>query len=102
MAMLFNFIQHANASLPKRVESVVRLVFITPDLHRIHHSDEEEDFGCNFGQTFSLWDRMFDTFAAHSHSGAIVHGVKQMGSTELAGVRALLSRPFQPQNPELH
>jgi sterol desaturase/sphingolipid hydroxylase (fatty acid hydroxylase superfamily) len=95
MAMLFNFIQHANASFPKRGEPIIRLVFITPDLHRIHHSDEEEDYGCNFGQTFSLWDRLFDTYAARSHNGEIVHGVKPAGPTDLIGVTALLRRPFR-------
>jgi sterol desaturase/sphingolipid hydroxylase (fatty acid hydroxylase superfamily) len=101
VAMLSNFMQHANASLPPRLESILRLVFITPDLHRIHHSDEEEDYGCNFGQTFSIWDRMFKTYSGSSYNGKIVPGLKRMNPSELLGVRALLTRPFQPQKPEL-
>jgi sterol desaturase/sphingolipid hydroxylase (fatty acid hydroxylase superfamily) len=50
---------HANTSLPPALERAVRLVLVTPDLHRIHHSVRREEHDANFGFCLSLWDRVF-------------------------------------------
>ncbi len=56
---LFN---HANFSLPKPVENLVRSVLVTPDMHRIHHSTLRSDHDSNYGFSLSIWDRMFRTY----------------------------------------
>ena len=64
LTVILNLSAHANASLPGRIENIGRSVFVTPDLHRIHHSREVADQNRNLGQTFSWWDRLFNpTFA---------------------------------------
>lgn len=50
---------HANTSLPAPVERLVRLVLVTPDLHRIHHSTLRAEHDSNFGFCLSVWDRLF-------------------------------------------
>jgi sterol desaturase/sphingolipid hydroxylase (fatty acid hydroxylase superfamily) len=52
---LFN---HANAKLPAPVERVARLVIVTPDLHRVHHSPDQPETNSNFGFLLSVWDRL--------------------------------------------
>lgn len=52
---------HANVKWPDRLERHIRKILVTPQLHRVHHSVIEEDFNCNFGATFSIWDRLFGT-----------------------------------------
>jgi sterol desaturase/sphingolipid hydroxylase (fatty acid hydroxylase superfamily) len=60
-ASLFN---HANASLPPRVERWVRRFIVTPDMHRVHHSIEYDESSSNFGFNLPLWDRLFGTYRA--------------------------------------
>jgi sterol desaturase/sphingolipid hydroxylase (fatty acid hydroxylase superfamily) len=52
---------HANVHVPSWVERPLRLVLVTPAMHRIHHSSLVAETDSNFGATFSLWDRLFGT-----------------------------------------
>ena len=54
----FAMFNHANASLPPRLEALARLVFVTPDMHRVHHSIVREETDSNFGFNLSIWDRL--------------------------------------------
>ncbi len=60
-AAMFN---HTNASLPRRVESWIRLILVTPDMHRIHHSTNGAEANRNFGFSVSWWDRLFGSYRA--------------------------------------
>lgn len=55
---------HANASLPGRLEPWVRGVLVTPDMHRIHHSVIEAERNSNYGFCLSWWDRLLGTYTA--------------------------------------
>jgi sterol desaturase/sphingolipid hydroxylase (fatty acid hydroxylase superfamily) len=57
-----NLFQHANVALPAWIESPLRLFLITPDMHRIHHSDAIAEQNTNYGITFPWWDRLFGTY----------------------------------------
>jgi sterol desaturase/sphingolipid hydroxylase (fatty acid hydroxylase superfamily) len=60
---------HANASLPSRLEPWARLVFVTPDMHRVHHSVVPAETHSNFGFNLSAWDRMFGVYRANPAAG---------------------------------
>jgi sterol desaturase/sphingolipid hydroxylase (fatty acid hydroxylase superfamily) len=64
------FFEHANASLPAWLERPLRRVLVTPDMHRIHHSDEIREQSRNFGQVFPWWDYLFGTYLAEPARGA--------------------------------
>ena len=53
---------HANLAIPKSVDKVLRLLLVTPDMHRIHHSRERKEHDTNFGFALSVWDRIFKTY----------------------------------------
>ena len=60
---------HANARMPRNMDSLLRWFIVTPDMHRIHHSDQTDEALTNFGFNLSLWDRVFGTYRsdpAHS------------------------------------
>lgn len=59
---------HANFSLPKRVERLVRYVIVTPDLHRVHHSSHQPETDSNFGAVFPIWDILLGTFRTQTRS----------------------------------
>jgi sterol desaturase/sphingolipid hydroxylase (fatty acid hydroxylase superfamily) len=61
LALAAQMLQHANVRFPARVERVVGALFVTPALHRFHHSLAREDSETNFGTVLSLWDRLFGT-----------------------------------------
>jgi sterol desaturase/sphingolipid hydroxylase (fatty acid hydroxylase superfamily) len=63
---LFN---HGNASLPLRIDRVLRLVVVTPDMHRVHHSIDRQETDSNFGFNLPWWDRLFGTYRAQPAAG---------------------------------
>lgn len=58
-AAMFN---HANIKLPKAVDAVLRLIIVTPDMHRIHHSTDPRETDSNYGFNLAIWDRLFATY----------------------------------------
>ena len=60
---------HSNIRLPAAIEPIVRLLFVTPDMHRVHHSVEEREANSNYGFNLSIWDRLFDTYIAQPKLG---------------------------------
>jgi sterol desaturase/sphingolipid hydroxylase (fatty acid hydroxylase superfamily) len=69
---LFN---HANLRLPLWLDRVLRLVLVTPDMHRVHHSVQRVEHDSNYGFALSVWDRLFRTYRAQpegGHEGMVV------------------------------
>ncbi|MES9826947.1 MAG: sterol desaturase family protein [Candidatus Thiodiazotropha sp.] len=60
---------HANIRLPTRVDRVLRWLFVTPDMHRVHHSVEPDETNSNFGFNLSLWDRLMGTYRQQPRLG---------------------------------
>jgi sterol desaturase/sphingolipid hydroxylase (fatty acid hydroxylase superfamily) len=53
---------HSNIALPPRLDRAMRRVFVTPDMHRIHHSVRRPETNSNFGFNLSIWDHIFRTY----------------------------------------
>lgn len=60
---------HANLKLPPRVDAVLRLFLVTPDMHRVHHSVDRAEHDSNYGFALSIWDRAFGTYIAQPKDG---------------------------------
>jgi len=60
---------HSNVSLPPLVERIVRSLFVTPDMHRVHHSIILQETNSNYGFNLSVWDRMFNTYIDQPRKG---------------------------------
>lgn len=58
---LFAIFHHSNIALPNRVRNIVEYFFITPRLHRVHHSDKRQEHDSNYGVIFVWWDKIFKT-----------------------------------------
>ena len=54
---------------PARVDEVLRLFVVTPDMHRVHHSVIRREHDSNYGFNLSLWDRLFRTYTAQPEAG---------------------------------
>jgi len=87
---------HANFRLPKKLEAFVRGVFVTPDMHRVHHSIRREETDSNFGFNFSTWDRVFRSYKANSIDGdRQVFGVDGFREPNQLTLVNLLLQPFR-------
>ena len=60
---------HSNVRLPLALDSVLRRIIVTPDMHRVHHSHLADETNSNFGFNLSLWDRIFGTYRAQPAAG---------------------------------
>lgn len=60
---------HANIALPLWLDRPLRLLIVTPDMHRVHHSVRRQEHNSNYGFNLSLWDRLFRTYTAQPQGG---------------------------------
>lgn len=60
---------HANIRLPGWLDRPLRLLIVTPDMHRIHHSVDAREHHTNFGFNLSVWDRIFGTYTPRPSAG---------------------------------
>ena len=60
---------HANIALPLRLDRILRLFIVTPDMHRVHHSVLRREHDTNFGFNLSLCDRLFRTYTPQPEGG---------------------------------
>lgn len=60
---------HANVRLPLWLDRLLRLVIVTPDMHRVHHSVIRRETDSNYGFYLSIWDRMFGTYVDQPEKG---------------------------------
>ena len=60
---------HGNVKLPAGLDRVLRWVLVTPDMHRVHHSVEDDEANSNFGFSLTWWDRLFGTYRDQPRAG---------------------------------
>jgi len=91
---------HANFSIPKKLDSVLRLLIVTPDSHRVHHSVHVKETNSNYGFFLSVWDRLGGTYIAQpkdTHSGMTI-GLSSYQTPKPAMLSWCLLLPFKKIN----
>ena len=89
---------HGNIRLPAALDRVLRWFVVTPDMHRVHHSVEDDETNSNFGFNLPWWDRLFGTYRAQPRAGhdAIVIGIHgHTDPREVARLDGMLLMPFK-------
>ena len=88
---------HGNVRLPQLIDKFVRLVLVTPDMHRVHHSLVVGETNSNFGFNLSCWDRVFGTFLPdRTRTGEQFRvGIRGLEGDEVANLRKLLGSPLR-------
>lgn len=88
---------HGNISLPKTLDKYLRLLLVTPDMHRIHHSTEDDEANSNFGFSLPWWDRLFGTYRDQPRAGhqAMIIGInKYRDPKQVSWFPGMLMLPF--------
>ena len=93
---LTSMFNHGNIGIPSKVDAVLRLFLVTPDMHRVHHSCVPEETNSNFGFNFPWWDRLFGSYRAQpgkGHAGLEI-GIKGLQDIEQQRLDKLLLQPL--------
>jgi len=88
---------HGNISLPKTVDKYLRLFLVTPDMHRVHHSIEDDEANSNFGFSLPWWDRLFGTYRDQpraGHTGMTIGINKYRDPKQVSWLPGMLMLPF--------
>ncbi len=93
LSIAFTYFTHANISLPKSLDKALSYVIVTPDMHKFHHHNELPLTDTNFGNMFSIWDRLFGTFY-YGNVNDIVYGVDIADHTNDQNIKVQLGMPF--------
>ena len=88
---------HANLRLPERLDRALRLVLVTPDMHRVHHSVVPRETNSNFGFNLAVWDRLFGTYRAQPAAGheAMAIGIEQFRDPRELRLDRMLTQPLR-------
>ena len=85
---------HMNYRLPDKADRIIGLLFITPNLHQVHHHYQQPYTDCNYGDVLSIWDRLFGTLK-QMPANQLVFGVDSfMNKEQVNSFPALAKLPF--------
>jgi len=93
LSVLFTYWTHANISLPAWLDKGISYVFVTPNMHKFHHHYQLPWTDSNFGNMFSIWDRLFGTFV-YDDTKKIQYGVDLADHTDDENIFTQLGIPF--------
>ena len=89
---------HSNVRLPKQLDRVLRRIVVTPDMHRVHHSVEDDEANSNFGFNLPWWDLLFGTYRDQpraGHTGMTIGIHKFRATKEVSWLPGMLWLPFR-------
>jgi sterol desaturase/sphingolipid hydroxylase (fatty acid hydroxylase superfamily) len=92
---------HSNIAMPPWADRIARLILVTPDMHRVHHSIVRAETDSNFGFNLPWWDRLFGTYRREPQAG---HGMMTIGLPDFRDPKELrldrlLTQPFRSDKP---
>ncbi|WP_417592805.1 sterol desaturase family protein [Owenweeksia hongkongensis] len=95
LSVVFTQFTHANIRMPRKLDKIMSYIFVSPDMHKIHHHYVLPYTDSNYGNIFSIWDRMFGTYMNLDRE-KVVYGV-DVFPDEVANSKIgnLLTQPFQ-------
>ena len=88
---------HSNVLIPNQMDRMLRLLVVTPDMHRVHHSIAVDETNSNFGFNLSWWDRVLGTYLAQPAAGheTMIVGIEQFRDPKELRLDRMLVQPFR-------
>jgi sterol desaturase/sphingolipid hydroxylase (fatty acid hydroxylase superfamily) len=87
-------LEHANVRLWPWLDRAVSVVWVTPNVHKIHHSREVAEANSNYANLLTVYDRVLGTYTPADRATAVVYGLDDVDPRQAASFRGLLSMPF--------
>ncbi len=88
-------LEHSNIKISPKIERFAQLVFVTPNMHKIHHSKYQVETDSNYANIFSFRDRIFGTFTATKQTGKIEYGLDYLKDGNHSLRDLLFKLPFE-------
>jgi len=103
-ALMFPVVQfqHANIGLHPKLDRYLRIVFVTPHMHKVHHSRYHKETDSNYTSMLSIWDRLFGSFRLSKDLSSIQFGLKHFDNDNKQSVIGMLATPAgkNPPSPQ--
>ena len=93
LTVFFTYLTHANMELPMWLDKGISAIFISPNMHKFHHHYERPWTDTNYGNIFSVWDRVFGTFV-YSDPHKIQYGLDVTDATKSDELEYQIKLPF--------
>lgn len=87
--------EHANIRVPVWLDDVLSLIVTWPTFHKVHHSRAAEETDTNYGNIFSIWDRLFSTATSARRGREVVYGLDGFDDPPDQSLGELLALPFR-------
>lgn len=87
--------EHANIRVWPALDAAASWIWVTPNMHKVHHSREQAETDSNYGNLFALHDRWFGTFVPTKRALAVRYGLDDVDPSEVTSFRALLAMPWR-------
>jgi sterol desaturase/sphingolipid hydroxylase (fatty acid hydroxylase superfamily) len=95
MSLVFTQFTHANIKIPISIDKLLSYIIVSPDMHKVHHHNLLPYTDANYGNIFSIWDRLLGTYM-HLDRDKIVYGVDTFPDEKInSSLKELLKQPFQ-------
>lgn len=95
LSVVFSQCNHANIILPQKIDIFLSYFIVSPDMHKIHHHYQLPYTDSNYGNIFSVWDRVFGTFINLNRNDLIYGLDTHLEVNENNKIKKLLKIPFQ-------
>lgn len=94
LSLVLSQFNHANIKLPRKIDKALSYIIVSPDMHKVHHHYKLPYTDSNYGNIFSIWDRICGTYLEYDRDD-IVYGVDTFFNEEENGkIGVLLKQPF--------
>ncbi|MBI4436454.1 MAG: sterol desaturase family protein [Candidatus Omnitrophica bacterium] len=91
---------HSNVALPERWDRLFRILLVTPNMHRVHHSHFQPETDSNYSSIFSFWDRFAKSFRRKEDILTLHYGLDAFEAERWQSFLGLLVTPFSPAQKE--
>jgi sterol desaturase/sphingolipid hydroxylase (fatty acid hydroxylase superfamily) len=87
--------EHGNIRVWGPIDRVLSLLWVTPNVHKIHHSRERSETNSNYGNVLTIYDRLFGTFVPSERAGSVEYGLDEADPARIGSFGGLLTMPFE-------
>jgi len=95
LGSLNSVLEHANIRMPRWLDRGLVWLWVTPDMHKVHHSRTRQETDSNYANLFSFFDRAFGTYTPSDRGPSVRYGIDGYDSATHQSIWAVLCLPFQ-------
>lgn len=95
LGALNSVLEHSNIRVPRVLDRALVWLWVTPDMHKVHHSRDQAETDSNYANLFSFFDRLFRTFTPSSRGPFVHYGIRGFDAPASQSIAAVLLLPFR-------